>query len=94
MIMRIHSTVTVTALFFLESVKCSEDAPCVQEWRLVDVAKVEQLGSNDRVMGKIEKIKQFAREAVKGTFRQQVSSDEVLTLREAIQMMRRDNEVN
>ena len=61
---------------------------------MVDVAKFDQLGSNDRVKGKIEKIKQFAREAVKGTSRQQVSSDEVLTLRETIQTMRRDIEVN
>ena len=81
---------------FLEAVKCSEDGPCVEEWMFVDVAKVDQLGSNDRVKGKIEKIKQFAREAVnlKGTSHQQVSSDEAVTLRETIQMMRRDTEVN
>ena len=78
---------------FIESVKCSEEGPCVEEWKLVDVAKVDQLGSNDRVKGKIEKIKQFAREAAKGTPRQ-VSSDEVLILRETIQTMRRDTEVN
>ena len=74
--------------------KCSEDGPCVEEWRLVDVAKFDQLRSNDRMKRKIEKIKQFAREAVKGTSHQQVSSDEVLTLRETIQTMRRDIEVN
>ena len=78
---------------FLESVKCSEEGPCVEEWKLVDVAKVDQLGSNDRVKGKIEKIKQFARAEAKGTSHQQVSSDEAVTLRETIQMMRRDIEV-
>ena len=61
---------------------------------MVDVAKVDRLGSNDRMKRKIEKIKQFAREAVKGISRQQVSSDEVLTLREAIQTVRSDIEVN
>ena len=78
---------------FIESVKCSEDGQCVEEWKLVDDAKFDQLGSNDRVKGKIEKIKQFAREAVKSTSRQ-VSSDEVLSLTETIQTMRRDIEVN
>ena len=52
-------------------------------WQLVGVAKKHQLGTNERTQEKIEKIKQFAREA-------QVSSDdgaEVQDLRDALSVL-------
>ena len=70
---------------FLESVEFSNDAV---EWTIVDKAKFGKLGSDQRVKGKMEKIKQLARKAANVA-----ASDEVLSLREAIQTMRRDIEV-
>lgn len=84
----------LVCIFSIDSIRCFEDGPCVEEWKLVDVAKFDHLGSNGRVQGKIEKILQFAREAAKSTSCQQVSSDEISTLREALQAMMRDIEVN
>ena len=52
-------------------------------WQLVGVAKIDQLGTNERIQEKIEKIKQVAREA-------QVSSDdgaEIQGLREALSVL-------
>ena len=47
-------------LFTSEFVSHSESG---NEWRLVDVVKNSQRGSDERVEKKMEKIKQFAREA-------------------------------
>ena len=65
--------------------KCSEDK---HEWKLVGVANNRQLGTNDRIMEKVEKIKRFASEATKITASQQMSTDdgtEVQSLRDAFQ---------
>ena len=64
--------------------KCSEDK---NEWKLVGVANNRQLGTNDRIMEKVGKIKQFVREAAKITASQQMSDDgtEVQSLRDAFQ---------
>ena len=66
------------------------------EWKLIGVANSSQLGSMERVKEKIDKIKQFAREAAKGTAPQIVSyddRDEVQWLREALQQRDREAEV-
>ena len=60
------------------------------------VANSSQLGSEERVREKLEKIKLFAREAAKGTAHQLVSHDdrgEVQRLREALQQRDREAEV-
>lgn len=46
--------------FILEFMSHSEGT---SEWKLVDIAKNSQRGSVERVKRKVEKIKQFAREA-------------------------------
>ena len=51
--------------------KCSEDK---NEWKLVGVANNRQLGTNDRIMEKVEKMKLLAREATKITASQQMST--------------------
>ena len=75
---------------FIESIKCSGNAA---EWKLVDEAKFGHLLSNQRVRRKMEKIKQLTREATNVTASPQKTSDEVLSLREAIETMRSDIEV-
>ena len=60
------------------------------------VAKSRQLGTKVRVKEKIEKVKQHAREAAKGTAPQLVSltdRGEVERLREALQQRDREAEV-
>lgn len=68
-----------------------------KKWKLVGVADNSQRGSSDRVREKMERIKHFAREAVKDKVCQPVSSDdreEVQSLRLALQTLRREAEVN
>ena len=74
---------------FLELKKFHDDAG----WKLVDEARFGELGSSQRVRRKIEKIKQFTSEAANVTVSPQEASD-VLSLREVINTMRRDIEVN
>ena len=68
----------------------------VVEWKLVGVANSSQLGSDERVREKEEKMKQFSREATKDIASHLVSSDDrddkVQRLRKALQ--RRDVEAN
>ena len=52
-------------LFALEFVSHSGGGSCTNEWKLVDVANNSQRGSDKRVKEKMEKIKQFAREAAR-----------------------------
>ena len=78
---------------FSESTKNAEE---YTEWKLVDVANSSQLGSKERVKEKIDKIKQFAREAAKSTALQIVPYDdrgEVQRLREALKERNREAEV-
>ena len=78
---------------FLESTNSTEG---YTEWKLVDVANRRQLGSKERVKAKIDKIKQFAREAAKGTAPQMLPYDdrvEVQQLRETLQERDREAEV-
>ena len=61
-------------------------------WHLVGVAKTDQLGSNERIQEKIEKIKQFARAAPEAS-----SGDgaEVEGLRDALRdVQMRERELN
>ena len=61
---------------------CSEYSEST--WHLMGVAKTDQLGTSERIQEKIEKIKQFAREAPA------VSSDdgaEVQGLRDALRVL-------
>ena len=63
---------------------------------MVGMANGRQLGTKERVREKIEKIKQHAREAAKGTTPQLVSHTdrgEVQWLREALQQRDREAEV-
>ena len=48
----------------------------VVEWQLVGVANSSQPGSDERVRGRIEKMKQFFREASKDTASHLVSPDD------------------
>ena len=78
---------------FLESTKSAEG---YTEWKLVGVANNSQLGSKERVKGKINRIKQFAREAAKGITPHLMSHHdrgEVQQLREALQQRDREAEV-
>ena len=79
---------------FLEFKRYSNGDSCINEWNLVDVANNSQRGSDERVREKIEKIKQFAREAAKGLGPELVfleSSNEVKQLSEALQEMTKAN---
>ena len=60
------------------------------EWKLVDVANNSQRGSNERVKGKMEKIKWFVREATRRDALAELGvspedRDEVQRLKEALQ---------
>ena len=60
------------------------------EWKLVDVANNSQRGSNERVKGKMEKIKRFVREAARRDALAELGvspedRDEVQRLKEALQ---------
>ena len=76
--------------FISEFVSHSGGGSCTNEWKLVDVANNSQRGSDERVQGKMEKIKQFARVAARrdAVAKQGVSPeerDEVQRLKEALQ---------
>ena len=53
------------ALIILEIDSQSGGESCTNEWKLVDVANNSQRGSNERIRGKMEKLKQFTREAAR-----------------------------
>ena len=60
------------------------------EWKLVDVANNSQRGSNERVKGKMEKVKRFVREAARRDALAELGvspedRDEVQRLKEALQ---------
>ena len=60
------------------------------EWKLVDVANNSQRGSNERVKGKMEKIKRFVREAARRDALAELGvspedRDEVQRLKETLQ---------
>ena len=63
---------------------CTRSEYSESTWHLMGVAKTDQLGTSERIQEKIEKIKQFAREAPA------VSSDdgaEVQGLRDALRVL-------
>ena len=77
-------------LFTSEFVSHSGGGSCTNEWKLVNVANNSQRGSDERVKEKMEKIKQFAREAARrdAEIELKVSPedrDEVQRLKEALQ---------
>ena len=79
-------------LFTSEFVSHSGGGSCTNEWKLVDVANNSQRGSDERIKKKMEKIKQFAREAARrdavaelGVSPEDRESDEVQRLKESLQ---------
>ena len=80
-------------LLFVEFAKCCKDNEHTNKWKLVGVANSSQLGTHDRIRGKVEKIKQLAREAARITESQEVSTDdgaEMQNLRDAFQERERE----
>ena len=76
--------------FNSEFVSHSGGGSCTNEWKVVDVVKNSQRGSKERVKGKMEKIKQFARVAARGDAVAELGvspedRDEVQRLKESLQ---------